>query len=112
MKRSSRAALLALLTAALPALSARAAAQEAEAWVLPRGLLEVGATGAYAGWDPRLDGQPLGADLFGPYQGLVNRLLTGRAEPVAAGLQDLFTTLPDPDSTSEPVTATTGTLSL
>jgi hypothetical protein len=111
MKLSSRAAraLLALAAAAAPA---RAAAQEAEAWVLPRGLLEVSATGSYTGWDTRLDGQPLGADLFGPYQGLANRLLPGGAGPVRAGLADLFANTEDPDSTSDPLSVTTGALSL
>ncbi|HYR06302.1 MAG TPA: hypothetical protein VEQ60_00945 [Longimicrobium sp.] len=109
MKLSSRAALLALLTAALPT---RAAAQEAEAWVLPRGLLEVGATGSYTGWDTRLDGFPFGADLFGPYQVLANRLLAGRVEPVQAGLADLFANTIDPDSASEPIAVTAGTFSL
>jgi hypothetical protein len=112
MKRSSRAALLALLTAALPALSARAAAQEAEAWVLPRGLLEVGATGSYSGWDTRLDGQPLGADLFGPYQVLADRLLAGRVGPVQAGLEDLFANTVDPDSATDPLEVTAGAFSL
>jgi hypothetical protein len=109
MKLSSRAALLALLTAALPM---RAAAQEAEAWVLPRGLLEVGATGSYTGWDTRLDGVPLGAELFGPYQALANRLLGAPADPVRAALADLFASTIDPDSAVEPISSTTGTLSL
>lgn len=107
MKLSSRAAraLLASLVAAAPA---RAAAQEAEAWVLPRGLLELSATGAYTGWDTRLDGAPLGAELFPVYQSLADRLLAGRVDPVRAGLTDLFASTPDPDAESgvpDPVAA-------
>jgi hypothetical protein len=111
MKLSSRAAraLLALLAAAAPA---RAAAQEAEAWVLPRGLLEAGVTGSYTGWDTRLDGQPLGADLFGPYQVLADRLLAGRVEPVRAGLADLFANTEDPDSASDPLSLTAGAFTM
>ncbi|WP_420125738.1 hypothetical protein [Longimicrobium sp.] len=111
MKLSSRAAcaLLALLAAAAPA---RAAAQEAEAWVLPRGLLEISATGSYAGWDTRLDGMPFGAELIGPYQTLANRLLGGQAEPVQAALTDLFANTIDPDSASDPLSLSPGALSL
>ena len=97
MKLSSWAAraLLALAAAAAPA---RAAAQEAEAWVLPRGLLEVSATGSYTGWDTRLDGVPLGAELLPAYQSIANRLLVGRVDPVRAGIADLFASTTDPDS--------------
>lgn len=107
MKLSSWAAraLLASLVAAAPA---RAAAQEAEAWVLPRGLLELSATGSYTGWDTRLDGAPLGAELFPLYQGLADRLLAGRVAPVDAALADLFasTTDPEPEGGAlDPVTA-------
>lgn len=111
MKLSYRAAraLLALMAAAAPA---RAAAQEAEAWVLPRGLLEVSATGSYTGWDTRLDGLPFGVELFGPYQSLASRLLGGQVEPVQAGLADLFANTTDPDSAAEPLDLTTGALSL
>ncbi|HEY0019776.1 MAG TPA: hypothetical protein VGC13_25970 [Longimicrobium sp.] len=96
MKLSSWAARapLALLCAAAPT---RAAAQEAEAWVLPRGLLEVSATGAYTGWDAQLNGAPLGAELFAPYQSIADRLLAGRVAPVRAGLADLFANTTDPD---------------
>lgn len=110
MKLSSWAArALLVLAAAVPA---RAAAQEAEAWVLPRGLLEVGATGSYTGWDTRLDGAPLGAELFTPYLSIVDRLLGGRVDPVQAGLVDLFANLEDPDSTAEQVSSTIGAFSL
>jgi hypothetical protein len=111
MKPFSRAAraLFALLGAALPA---RAAAQEAEAWVLPRGLLEVSATGSYTGWDTRLDGVPLGAELFGPYQSLAATLLGGRVEPVRAGLADLFASTTDPETGQVPDSVTAGAFSL
>ncbi|HEX6370996.1 MAG TPA: hypothetical protein VF006_18900 [Longimicrobium sp.] len=111
MKLSSWAAraLLALVAAA----PARAAAQEAEAWVLPRGLLEVSATGSYTGWDTRLDGVPLGAELIGPYRALANRLLAGRIDPVSAGLADLFASTQDPDSSEVvPNAVSAGALSL
>jgi hypothetical protein len=111
MKLSSWAAraLLALAAAAAPA---RAAAQEAEAWVLPRGLLEVSATGSYTGWDTRLDGVPLGAELLGPYQQIANRFLDGRVEPVRAGIADLFASTTDPDSTTEEPEISAGALAL
>lgn len=112
MKLSSRAAraLLVTLAAAAPA---RAAAQEAEAWVLPRGLLEVSFTGSYTGWDTRLDGVPLGAELFGPYRSLSNRLLAGGADAVVPGLAELFASTADPDSTNEfGDSLTAGTFSL
>ncbi|HEX2210933.1 MAG TPA: hypothetical protein VHG93_24840 [Longimicrobium sp.] len=112
MKPSYRAAraLLVLLAAAAPA---RAAAQESEAWVLPRGLLELSTTGAYTGWDTRLDGVPLGAELFGPYQALANRLLSGSGDFARGEVTALFEDLPDPDSVtdlSDPISA--GTVSL
>lgn len=112
MKLSSRAAraLFALLAAAAPA---GAAAQEAEAWVLPRGLMEVGATGSYTGWDTWLDGAALGAELFGPYQSLADRLLAGRVEPVRAALADLFASTADPDTgRTAPGTVSAGAVSL
>jgi hypothetical protein len=111
MKLSSWAAraLLALAAAAAPA---RAAAQEAEAWVLPRGLLEVSATGSYTGWDTRLDGVPLGAELLGPYRSIADRLLAGRVDPVRAGITDLFASTVDPDSSTEAPELSAGALSL
>ena len=92
MKLSSWAA-----CALLAFLPAAASAQEAEAWVLPRGLLELSATGAYTGYDTRLDGAGLGAELFAPYQSIADRLLAGRVDPVRAGLADLFASTTDPD---------------
>jgi hypothetical protein len=110
MKLSSRAAraLLACLCAAAPA---RAAAQEAEAWVLPRGLLELSITGSYTGWDTRLDGVGLGGELLPVYQSLADRLLSGRVDPVQAGLADLFATVPDPEAGGTPDPVTAGTAS-
>jgi hypothetical protein len=109
MKLSSWAAraLLASLAAAAPA---RAAAQEAEAWVLPRGLLELSATGSYTGWYTRLDGLPLGAELLPLYQDVANRLLAGQAGSVGGALTDFFALTTDPDPASgapDPVTAGT-----
>lgn len=106
MKLSSWAAhaLLACLCAAAPA---RAAAQEAEAWVLPRGLLELSATGSYTGWDTRLDGAGLGTELFPLYQSLADRLLAGQVAPVQDALADLYAVTPDPqeNGTPDPVSA-------
>ncbi|HEV3048739.1 MAG TPA: hypothetical protein VGX50_00435, partial [Longimicrobium sp.] len=109
MKLSSWAAraLLASLAAAAPA---RAAAQEAEAWVLPRGLLELSATGSYTGWDTRLDGAPMGVELLPFYQDAANRLLAGPAGFVGGALSDFFALTIDPDpagGTPDPVTAGT-----
>jgi hypothetical protein len=112
MKLSSWAAraLLASLAAAAPA---RAAAQEAEAWVLPRGLLELSATGSYTGWDTRLDGVPLGAELVPLYQGLADRLLASQTGTVGSALTDFFAFTTDPDPAGgapEPVTAGTASV--
>ena len=111
MKLSSRAAraLLALAAAAAPA---RAAAQQAEAWVLPRGLLEVSATGSYTGWDTRLDGIPLGGELLGPYRSIAERLLANQVDPVRAGIADLFASTADPDSATKAPELTTGAVAL
>jgi hypothetical protein len=112
MKLSSWAAraLLASLAVAAPA---RAAAQEAEAWVLPRGLLELSATGSYTGWDTRLDGAPLGAEFLPLYQGLADRLLSGSVAPVDAALTDLFAFTTDPDPAGgDPGPVTPGTPSV
>ena len=100
MKLSSWAAraLLACLSAAAPA---RAAAQEAEAWVLPRGLLELSATGSYTGWDTRLDGAPFGVEMFPAIESLADRLLAGRVGPVRVGLADFFATVADPEPEGE-----------
>ncbi|HEX2080901.1 MAG TPA: hypothetical protein VHG08_24560 [Longimicrobium sp.] len=107
MKLSSWAprALLASLAAAAPA---RAPAQEAEAWVLPRGLLEVSATGLYTRYDQRLDGVPLGSELAFQYQSITERLLGNQAETVRSGLADLFATISDPEAGEVPDSVTAG----
>lgn len=107
MKLDTRAAraLLACLAAAAPA---RAAAQDAEAWVLPRGLLELSATGLYTRWDARLGGAALGTELAGPYGTLADRLLDGRAEVIRAGLADLFASTADPEPGALPDSVTAG----
>jgi hypothetical protein len=111
MKLSSWAT-CALLACACAAAPARAAAQEAEAWVLPRGLLELSATGSYTGWDTRLDDLPLGAELFGAYQSMADRLLAGQVDPVRTDLADLFATVPDPEPGEVPDSASAGHASI
>jgi hypothetical protein len=107
MKLSSRAfrALFIPLAAAVPA---RAAAQEAEAWVLPRGLLEVSATGLYTRYDERLDGVPFGAEVAIQYQSISDRLIGGQAESARAGLADLFASTSDPEAGDLPDSVTAG----
>jgi hypothetical protein len=92
-------ALLVLAAAAAPA---RALAQDAEAWVLPRGLLEVSSGGLFTSYDARLGfgGPALGAEFVDPLQGAAERL-TGPATAVArTGLADFFAGTTDPDPTS------------
>lgn len=107
MKLSSRAfrALLIFLAAAAPA---RAAAQEGEAWVLPRGLLEVSATGLYTRYDQRLDGAPLGTELAGEIRSISDRLIGGQAGTVRFGLADLFAATSDPEAGDVPDSVTAG----
>jgi hypothetical protein len=115
MKPLSRAAraLLVLTAAAVPA---RASAQDAEAWVLPRGLLEVSASGLFSSYDTRLGfGDPaLGSEFVPPLQGIANALTDPAQAAVRSGLADLFATLPDPDpaSTALPSELTVGTVGL
>lgn len=107
MKLSSWAprALLVSLAAAAPA---RAPAQEAEAWVLPRGLLEVSATGLYTRYERRLDGVPLGSELAFQYRSIAERLVGGEAGSVRSGLADLFASTADPEAGDLPESATAG----
>jgi hypothetical protein len=101
MKLSSRAAraLLVLTAAALPA---QLPAQDAEAWVLPRGLLEVSASGLFSSYDARLGlgDLPLGSEFLDPIGGILGGLTSPAQAAVRTGLADLFATLPDPDATS------------
>ena len=113
MKPFSRAAraLLALAAAAAPA---RAAAQEAEAWVLPRGLLELSATGLFLHYDSRLGygGQPLGSELLGPLSAAAQTLTAGPVGQVRSGLAAFFAGTDDPQSGAVPDSVTAGTLAL
>ena len=113
MKLSFRAgcALLALAAATVPA---RAPAQDAEAWVLPRGLLELSATGLYTYYDSRLGygDPPLGSEFLGPLSGAADRLLAGLVTPVQTGLNGFFARVPDNDPATQPAAVSAGALSL
>jgi hypothetical protein len=115
MKLSSRAA-RALLVLAATAAPSRALAQEAEAWVLPRGLLELSGGGLFSNYDSRLgfgDG-PLGSEFAGVLQAATERV-TGAAEASArTRLADLFagTTDPDPASSALPASLAVGRVAL
>lgn len=105
MKLSSRAAraLLVLTAAAAPA---RALAQDAEAWVLPRGLLEVSAGGIFTNYDTRMGfGDPaLGAEFVGPMRNAAERITAPAQAAARAGFADLFASTTDPDpSTATPL---------
>lgn len=99
MKQSFRAVLPVLLAAAVPA---RAAAQEAEAWVLPRGLLELSGGGIFSQYDSRLGyGDPaLGAEFVGPLSAAADRATVPTALQLQAGLADVFAATEDPDPTT------------
>jgi hypothetical protein len=104
MKLSSRAAraLLVLTAAVVPP---QVQAQDAEAWVLPRGLLEVSAGGLFSSYDRRLGfGDPaLGSEFLPPLQGITSRLTDPAQAAARSGLADLFATIPDPDPVSSPL---------
>ncbi|HEX6039582.1 hypothetical protein [Longimicrobium sp.] len=92
----------ALLVLALAAAPARVLAQEAEAWVLPRGLLELSGGGLFTQYDSRLGyGDPaFGSEFLAPLSAATQRV-TGAAEArVQAGLADLLGAPLDPDSLS------------
>ncbi|HYW11872.1 MAG TPA: hypothetical protein VE871_07930 [Longimicrobium sp.] len=115
MKLSSRAA-RALLVLAATAAPARALAQEAEAWVLPRGLLELSGGGVFSNYDSRLGfgDPPLGVEFTRLLQSATERV-TGPAEAAArARVTDLFagTTDPDPASSPLPASLAVGTVAL
>jgi hypothetical protein len=113
MKLSSRAAraLLVLVAAAAPA---RAAAQEAEAWVLPRGLLELSAGGLFSHYDSRLGfGDPaLGGELVEPLQLATERSTGPATAALRAGLADLFASTDDPEAGALPDSLTAGRMAL
>ncbi len=115
MKLSSRAA-RALLVLAATAAPARALAQEAEAWVLPRGLLELSGGGLFSNYDSRLGfgDAPLGLEFNRLLQSATERI-TGPAEAATrARVADLFagTTDPDPASNPLPASLAVGTVAL
>lgn len=94
-------ALLVLTAAAAPARTL-AQTQDADAWVLPRGLLEVSSGGLFTSYDSRLGfgGLPLGVEFVDPLQNAAGRQ-TGPATAVArTGLAAFLagTTDPEPGS--------------
>jgi hypothetical protein len=113
MKPSFRAAraLLVLLAAAAPA---RAAAQDAEAWVLPRGLLELSAGGLFSHYDSRLGlgDLALGYELVEPLSLATERSTGPATATVRAGLADLFASTADPEAGPLPDSLTPGRLAL
>lgn len=87
-------ALLAALAAPRPA-----AAQPVDAWVLPRGLLELDARASYTHFDRRLGfGDPaLGAELVPAYEAAADRVLAEPAGLARAGLAGVLGSLPGGD---------------
>jgi len=113
MKPSSRAAhlLFALLAVLAPV---RAAAQEVEAWVLPRGLLEVSGTGLFMDYDGRLGfGDPaFGSELVAPLRQAFERSTAGPLTGLRTGLDEFFAATEDPEADPLPDSLTPGVLGL
>jgi hypothetical protein len=111
MKLSFRAtrALLVLAVATAPA---RALAQEAEAWVLPRGLLELSGGGLFTQYDSRLGyGDPaFGEEFLGPLSLVAQRVTVPAQAQVRAGLTDLFASTTDPEAGPLPDSLSAGRL--
>jgi hypothetical protein len=86
-----------LLAAGLAAAaSAPLAGQQPEAWVLPRGLLELSAGGSYTHYDRQLGwgGAGLGASLLPAYQAAADRALAVPAGEARSGVATLLASLP------------------
>lgn len=116
MKLPSRAhrALFVVLAAAALA-PARAGAQETEAWVLPRGLLELSGGGLFMDYDSRLGfGDPaFGVEFLGPLRLATERATAGHVTGVRTRLADFFASTTDPQAGSPlPDSLTAGTLGL
>jgi hypothetical protein len=89
-----------------------AAAQEAEAWVLPRGFLEVGAGGRYTHYDRRLGGDALGAEFVPAQQAAVDRVLEIPAGAARIGVAQVLASLPGGGTGDVAETLTTGRATL
>ncbi len=113
MKLSFRAA-RALLVLAAAAAPAGAAAQDAEAWVLPRGLLELSAGGIFSHYDSRLGfgDLPLGYEFVEPLSIATQRSTGPATALVRAGLADFFASTADPQPGPLPDSLTPGRLAL
>ena len=107
----SRRSLGALLSVAAAAAAAPAAAQPLDAWVLPRGYLEVGAGASYTHYGERFGGG-LGAALVPGFQEAVDRVLAPPAEDARTGFQALFDALEDPGAGPEVAGLSTGRVAL
>ena len=81
-------ALTLLLLAAVPA-----PAQDADAWVLPRGRLEVAGTGAFTHYQRRLGGDGLGSEFAQPFQELALQALGDSLARANVGTRQLWTRL-------------------
>jgi hypothetical protein len=97
------AALLGPLLACAPA-----AAQPSEAWVLPRGMLEISAGGSYTHHDARLGGAVLGAPLLGAYRAATDRALLNPAAVARAGVAHVLASLPGNGAAGVDETVTPG----
>ncbi|HEX8317212.1 hypothetical protein [Longimicrobium sp.] len=90
-------ALALLLLAAVPA-----PAQDADAWVLPRGKLEVTGTGVFTHYQRRLGGDGLGSEFAQPFQDLALQALGDSLARANVGTRQLWSRLtggsPLPDS--------------
>jgi hypothetical protein len=85
--RTALALLLPLLAAA------PAAAQSADAWVLPRGRLEVAATGTFTHYDRFLGDRELGSEFAQPFQELTRALLADSLARANTGTRQLWAAL-------------------
>lgn len=88
--------LLSLLAAAVPA---GAAAQPRDAWVLPRGLLELDAGGTFTHFDARLGdgGSALGDPFVPAFASIAERLVGTSLVDARTGLRTLLRTTDDPE---------------
>jgi hypothetical protein len=93
---------------------ARAGAQETEAWVLPRGLLELSGGGLFMDYDSRLGfgGPALGSELLEPLRLATDRATAGHVAGVQTRLADFFASTTDPEAGALPDSLTAGTLGL
>ncbi|HEU0015268.1 MAG TPA: hypothetical protein VFQ45_16370 [Longimicrobium sp.] len=92
-------------------LAAAPAAAQVEAWVLPRGMLELNASALYTHYDARA-GAPLGSEFLAAYTSLAGRLFGDVEDELRTGIAALFAATDDPDPSSSADSITAGIPSL